>query len=144
MIPLFFRVPTTGRVYATVFCFFLFIWPVLLGDFGWTVVLAGFTIMVASYLFCYWRCSSAAITYWQGLCLISASLMSGCVNVSAIVIPTILAWVHWRCVVLSCIDLAAGRPYAALRFLRICHRRMPKAFDLEAAEALIASVRAET
>jgi hypothetical protein len=134
MIPII--VPTTGRVYAVVFCFFLFTWPVILLDAP-RVALVTFLLMVASYIVNYWRCSSHALTYWQGLCTVAASLMGGCVNVTVFVELTVLTWIHWRSFALTLISFAAGRTYAQRRFLRLCHRACQKRFDLAAAESLI-------
>jgi hypothetical protein len=95
MIPI--PVPTNGRTYAAVFVVFLFFWPLFLfmnitgkrhpSDPTVTVCVL-ITIMIASYVLNYVRCSSSSLSYWGGLCVIAGFWRSGCVQITAFVISS--------------------------------------------------------
>jgi hypothetical protein len=138
-------VSTTGRVYCAVFLVFLFGLPLLfLGlaigdqDYDTAWMLASIeTFLVVTYVLNYLRCSSPAMTYWQGMCLISKHWLSCLVVLSLMVIFPLLFLVHFLSLPFSLVSLVAGRRWAQVPFLYLAYWTSRGEFDLRQAKALL-------
>jgi hypothetical protein len=125
---------------AMLFAVALFAWPLLvlygvdnpsLEDY--TYVFALCTAMIGSYIFTFIRTSSSVLNYWEGSCYIVGSWMTGCLNVTFVIVLPILFIVHLISLALAIISIAAGRAFAQRTFVRLVHSFSRRRFDLKQA-----------
>ncbi len=107
----------TSWMYAGGFVLLVFGWPLYLVDtvslsFFIFILLVNSSIAINSW----YQCSSRELSYFAGLNAISASLMSGCANITLLYLPFILIYVHLKSIYYSVFGLYRGRWNAQRRW----------------------------
>ena len=107
----------TSWMYAGGFVFLIFGWPLYLADtvplpFFIFILLLNSIVAINSW----YQCSSRELPYFAGLNAISASLMSGCANITLLYLPFILIYVYLKSIYYSVFGLYHGRWNAQRRW----------------------------
>jgi hypothetical protein len=77
------------------------VWPLLFVDTqpALALILAVFNIALFTFV---WRsCATANCSYWRGLNIIAASMMSGCANITILYAPLVLVIVYLLSIVIA-------------------------------------------
>jgi hypothetical protein len=104
-------------IYAILTLFAAFGWPWLLGDtlpqaYFAVVLLVNGIIAVNTW----YQCDSAECPFFSGMRVIAGSMMSGCLNVTILYLPFLMAGVYLACLSFSAAGLLQGRREAQRRF----------------------------
>ena len=133
-------VPINGRVYAVVFLFLFFTWPLIglidpyLATDGILIVVGLCVATVSSYVLTYVRCSSNVMSYWSGLCIVSGVWMTGIVNITLVIIFPLLFIFHSIAFLFALMSLIAGRKFAQRMLIQLSYVfSRCKLFDLSRA-----------
>lgn len=107
----------TSWMYAGIFLLSVFGWPLYLADTAPLPILI-FILLVNSIIAVnsWYQCSSRELSYFAGLNAISASLMSGCANITLLYLPFVLIFVYLKSIYYSILGLCCGRQYAQWRW----------------------------
>jgi len=145
-------IPTTisPPIYPSVFYFFLFTSPLLVMPSIWasasyspptavrlTMIGSLSAVLIASYVFIQWRCSSWAIGFWGALGARCVQLESGCVNFTLVYIFPLLLIYHIRFFIIALRSLIRGRGHAQVATLDLAKRSLPPGYPYEEVKRML-------
>lgn len=111
----------TPEVYAFLFTCGILAWPFLLIEEAssgrWFT--AALLLNTAFFAFAWLSCSTKSCSYWNGLKMVSASMMTGCANITIFVLPPVLLYVFLFSVGVSIVGLWKGREWKHERWERM-------------------------
>lgn len=103
-----------SKFYSIISILFISLLPIALISkyFSTLIYIILMILNILLIVFVFYFCSSENINYWDGLNIISSSLMSGCANITFLYcIPTLII-IYYVMLVISLIGLIKGRTYA--------------------------------
>ena len=93
----------------------------------------GMVIFVANVLLLIWvwrRCSSRALTFFEGLEMISSNMMSGCANITLVYIFPNLAIVYLQTIFHTVVGLKNGKKYTEQKWIKLVYKYPKYRLDL--------------
>ena len=137
-------IPVSRPVYPIVFYFFLFTFPFLFlldekkpSSEELVAAVVASVLLVASFVFIQWRCSSWAVSYWGALGARCVALESGCINITLVYIIPLLMVYHMRFFITALLSIFLGRAYAQVATLNFIKSLLVEGYPYEEVKSLL-------
>ena len=110
----------TPWAYVALFTLGILLWPLcLLEELPGIWSAAPSFLNLALFIFAAVYCSTKNCSYSHGLKIVSASQMTGCMNITMFILPPVLLYVYLASVIISLIGLWKGRAWSQERWERL-------------------------
>jgi len=109
-----------NQLYAGIFVFLILVWPLSFAEGTKPHLMWPFLITNTSLFILVWYFNShPEMSYFRGLSVICASMMTGCLQMTIMILPWVLAFVSLTSLFFTLVGLIKGRKFTQERWMKL-------------------------